>query len=762
MNRPLFFLLFFISVLFLPFSSSQSNSQNIETFYPSSVRAPSPSPSTSPSSSPSLPPSGLPLPPEHDSSSDHTVAKAVAATAASTFVIATLLFFFIQRYILARRRRKEGNKTNSGEGGTGRGSAGFDDDLLRSVIIDENGLDVVYWKRLQEENKNRGLKKLEIHNNVQENQEQENDEETVQERNGQEPIQEIPLLRGKSTTSQNKVVSVHPPMPPPPPPRPPPVPIKINNSPPPPPPPPPIPARNNNSVAPAPPPIPAKKVNAPPPPPPHKSAKGMGSKSGADESSSSTGEGNPQVKLRPLHWDKVNRDVAHSMVWDRIGAGSFRVDDDLMEALFGYVATNRKSPKHGDTTENRDASSSAQITLLDPRKSQNIAIVLKSLGVRREEILDALADGKGLNADTLEKLMRIAPAKEEESLILEFEGDPNRLADAENFLYHILNAVPSAFTRLNAFLFRINYDFEILQFKESLQTLELACKELRNRGLFMKLLEAILKAGNRMNAGTSRGNAQAFNLTSLRKLSDVKSSDGKTTLLHFIVEEVVRSEGKRCVLNRSRSLSRSSSISSSSSSISSANLSSKEEREREYKMLGLPMVGGLSSEFSNVKRAAQIDYEAFAGTCSALTKRIAEIRLAANQCAANGEEGFAREMKGFLEAAEEEIKVLRSEQIRIMNLVQKTTEYYQAGASKNTAEHQLQLFIIIKDFLGMVDNVCIEIARNLQKRRAASSNLGSSPRSPPAPVLPVRFPNLPEHFMKEKSSSSSSESDSEF
>ena len=63
----------------------------------------------------------------------------------------------------------------------------------------------------------------------------------------------------------------------------------------------------------------------------------------------------------------------------------------------------------------------------------------------------------------------------------------------------------------------------------------------------MKLLEAILKARNRMNAGTARGNAHACNLTALLKLSvsDVKSVDGKTTLLNFVVEEVVRPEGKR-------------------------------------------------------------------------------------------------------------------------------------------------------------------------------------------------------------------------
>jgi hypothetical protein len=287
-----------------------------------------------------------------------------------------------------------------------------------------------------------------------------------------------------------------------------------------------------------------------------------------------------------------------------------------MEALFGFVATNRKSPKRDNSSNLKNLSSipPAQISILDARKSQNMAIVLKSLSISRNELLDALTNGHGLNADTLEKLMRIAPTKEEESQILEFSGNPTRLADAESFLFYLLKAVPSAFGRLGAMLFRSNYDAEILHFKESLQIVDSGCTELRNRGLFIKLLEAILKAGNRMSSGISRGNAQAFKPTSLRKLSDVKSIDGKTTLLHFVVEEVVRSEGKRYVLNRNRSLSRNSSQRSNSSSVISENSTLKEKREKEYMMLGLPAVGGLSAEFSNVKKAALIDYDAFAST----------------------------------------------------------------------------------------------------------------------------------------------------
>uniref|UniRef100_A0A6N2N3E5 FH2 domain-containing protein n=1 Tax=Salix viminalis TaxID=40686 RepID=A0A6N2N3E5_SALVM len=184
-------------------------------------------------------------------------------------------------------------------------------------------------------------------------------------------------------------------------------------------------------VPPPPPAIPAKKNQPPPPPPPkvpssnfppmhigNPSKGGSGESSTGQSSTAAAAAGNGHVKLKPLHWDKVNKNAGQSMVWDKIDGGSFRVDDDLMEALFGFVATNRKSPKRDSNSSNSNnllSSSPAQIVILDARKSQNMAIVLKSLAVSRNELLDALTNGQGLSVDALEKLMRIAPTKEEES-----------------------------------------------------------------------------------------------------------------------------------------------------------------------------------------------------------------------------------------------------------------------------------------------------------------------------------------------------------
>ncbi|GFY88365.1 actin-binding FH2 (formin homology 2) family protein [Actinidia rufa] len=628
--QSLFQLLVFISCV--PLSFSQFNSaQNIQTFYP--FRSP-PIGQT-----PTSPPSNGSLSPPPPS----TTAVAVAAAAAAAATTSKAIF---EKRLLPRR--EQGNKTThpyASDPVVPQTEFSRFNGNLKGVIVDEEGLDVLYWRNLEGEN-------------VKDNFTKDEEKQVIGrgDRRGKSelPIQEIPLLKGKSSSSHQVWPEIEdekqgssiqqttrspPPIPPPPPPPPPPV-----------------------------------SFLAIPPPPVMETVK---------------------LKLKPLHWDKVNLNVDHSMVWHKIDGGSFRFDDDLMEVLFGNVATNRKSPRSNNqlSTKGERSNAPAQPTL-----------------------------------------------------------NPFSFISSKQF--HQLSLA------FNAMLFRSNYDSEILQFKELLQTLELGCKELRTRGLFLKLLEAILKAGNRMNAGTTRGNAQAFNLTALRKLSDVKSSDGKTTLLRFVVEEVIRAEGKRCVLNRNRSLSHSSSRSSNNSTRNNENSTPKEDREREYTMLGLAVVGGLSSEFSNVKKAATIDHDAFAKTCSELAARIVQNRLVLTQCNDSDGGGFLREMKNFLAVAEEEVKVVKEEEMKAMEFVKRTTDYYQSGNSKEKEKNPLQLFVIVNDFLGMVDKECIDITRNLQKRRSAeTTNAGSSSPRPPGTRISVKFPILPANFMSDKSKSSSSESD---
>ncbi|KAI3733571.1 hypothetical protein L6452_13015 [Arctium lappa] len=712
-------LLFLFSVFFIPPSSSQSTPQNIQVYFP--IPTPPPPPPISPPA----------IATALSTSSNKTIAKAVAITAASSLVLSGLLFLLLLKF---KHRPNENhtnlyaddgiNNVNNNKGMQKNvqfaGFGGIDDEQL--------GLDVIYWKKLEEiasfEKEISRIKEDEKRTVTIDNGGRKSKFEFTGSRvwpvadyfeSESQTVVHPPKVVGNQETMKSQLSLQSPPS---------------SAAPAPPPPPPVAVERKNNAPPPLLPPKSGGLTSSSRPPPPLTPAKDNVSLS--DDN---------QVKLKPLHWDKVNANVGHSMVWHKLQIGSFRVDDDLMETLFGTTAVDQKTPrKEASNSPSPKGQTKSRVFLLDIRKSQNIAIVLKSLPVSRSKIINCLLEGTRLDTDTLEKLIRISPSKEELPIILEFEEDITRLADAESFLYHILKAVPSAFTRFNIMLFKSNYRSEVSDLKNSLQTLEMACKELKTRGLFVKLLEAVLKAGNRMNVGTSRGNAQAFNLNSLLKLSDVKSSDGKSTLLHFVVEEVIRSEGKRCNISSNQSL------------------SSSTFTEDYYIKLGLPVVGGVSSDFSNVKKAAKIDHDAFSKSCLGLSSHLAEITKTIEECDSHGGH-FVTEMAKFLEGAEREIQVLREEEERIMGIVKKTNKYYQAGGSKDIGGKQFELFVIIRGFLEMVDKACVDIAIKLQKRRTGRGLPETGMKMPKSPDRsPVKFPVLPANFSSGSSSSDSDES----
>jgi len=396
-------------------------------------------------------------------------------------------------------------------------------------------------------------------------------------------------------------------------------------------------------------------------------------------------------KLKPLHWDKVRACSDRDMVWDRLKSNSFQLDEDMIEVLFTNNAANAPSR---DTLKKPGAPQcSAQEKVLDPKKAQNIAILLRALNVTLEEVSDALLDGNAecLGADLLETLVKMAPTKEEELKLRNFTGDLSKLGSAERFLKALLD-IPFSFKRVDAMLYRANFESEINYLRKSFETLEGACDDLKGSRLFLKLLEAVLQAGNRMNFGTNRGQAKAFKLDTLLKLADVKGTDGKTTLLHFVVQEIVRSEdakSEKAVGDEARNI----------------------VKDEMFRKQGLKVVSGLSNELGNVKKAASMDFDVLHSYVSKLQAGLGKIKsvlLLEKQCT-QGQNFFAR-MRDFLKEAEIEIKQVRCDEERALGRVKEITEYFHGDSAKEEA-HPLRIFMVVRDFLSMLDHVCKEVSQ---------------------------------------------------
>jgi hypothetical protein len=58
----------------------------------------------------------------------------------------------------------------------------------------------------------------------------------------------------------------------------------------------------------------------------------------------------------------------------------------------------------------------------------------------------------------------------------------------------------------------------------------------------VRILEMVLAVGNHLNGGSCRGSASGFKLDTLLKLMDVKGKNKRTTLLHFVVAELLKSD----------------------------------------------------------------------------------------------------------------------------------------------------------------------------------------------------------------------------
>jgi hypothetical protein len=222
-----------------------------------------------------------------------------------------------------------------------------------------------------------------------------------------------------------------------------------------------------------------------------------------------------------------------------------------------------------------------------------------------------------------------------------------------------------------------------------------------------------------MNKGTNHGEAEAFKLDALLNLADVKSADGKTTLLHFVTEQIIKSEGQKALQPNDE---KGSSSASSSSSSSSSSGPEGQKLENDVKRKGLEIVLELCSELESVKKAAGVDADALSQAVSKLANGLQSIenRLKTSfqvKAQATGifatEDVFASSMEAFCSEAESDVAKAKEDLDKVFDKVKKATAYFHGNARET---QPLRLFVIIRDFLNMLEKVCRDLAKPLKMK----------------------------------------------
>ncbi|XP_071692304.1 putative formin-like protein 15b [Rutidosis leptorrhynchoides] len=151
-------------------------------------------------------------------------------------------------------------------------------------------------------------------------------------------------------------------------------------------------------------------------------------------------------------------------------------------------------------------------------------------------------DDKLLDIDQVKNILKFCPTKEEMEQLKTFQnfgGDIETLDKCEQYFLELMK-IPRMETKLNCFLFKIQFNTQLAEFKRSLNIVNSACDEVRKSTKLKELMKKILHLGNILNRGTARGAAVGFKLDSLLKLNDMRPSTGKITLMHYLCKVIAR------------------------------------------------------------------------------------------------------------------------------------------------------------------------------------------------------------------------------
>ncbi|XP_026530552.1 protein diaphanous homolog 2 isoform X2 [Notechis scutatus] len=329
--------------------------------------------------------------------------------------------------------------------------------------------------------------------------------------------------------------------PPPPPPPPPPLPGgMVPAPPPPPPPPPPLPG----GIAPPPPPPPPPPMFGgvgPPPPPPFGGIPSVVTAPVLPFGMKPKKKFNLDVTMKRINWAKVEpHEIQEHCFWVKAKDEKFE-NPDLFAKLTLTFATQKKGKKTVENVEENKIimpkKKVKELRILDGKTAQNLSIFLGSFRMPYEEIKHIIleVDEAKLSEALIQNLVKNLPEQKELNALAELKNEYEDLCESEQFGV-VMSSVKLLQPRLNGILFKLTFEEHINNIKPGIMAVTIACEELKKSESFTRLLELVLMIGNYMNSGSRNAQSLGFNISFLCKIRDTKSTDQKTTLLHFLAD----------------------------------------------------------------------------------------------------------------------------------------------------------------------------------------------------------------------------------
>ncbi|XP_013926291.1 PREDICTED: protein diaphanous homolog 1 [Thamnophis sirtalis] len=379
----------------------------------------------------------------------------------------------------------------------------------------------------------------------------------------------------------------------------------------------------------------------------------------------------PEAQLRRTNWSKITvQELSEGCFWVKAKEDRYESDDLFAKLTLRFSTAPTKSKKQPESGEERNQAKKKvkELRVLDSKNAQNLSIFLGSFRLPYEEIKNAILEVNEavLTESIVQNLIKLMPEPDKLKMIAGLKEEYNELAEPEQFGI-VISSVSRLLSRLNAILFKIQFNEQVENIKPDIVAVTAACEELRNSENFGSLLSIILLVGNYMNSGSMNAGAFGFNISFICKLRDTKSTDQKMTLLHFLAETC----------------------------------------ELQY-----PDVLNFPDDLNHVEKACQVSAEILRKNLDQMNKQISDLQHDVNNFPSKTEEKdkFVEKMTSFVKEAQVQYEKLRMMHANMENLYKELGQYFLFDPNKISIE---EFFTNLRNFKTMF----VQAVKENQKRR---------------------------------------------
>ena len=243
----------------------------------------------------------------------------------------------------------------------------------------------------------------------------------------------------------------------------------------------------------------------------------------------------PSCKLKKLNWGKIPNNKIMDTIWKEAKT-EIEFDAKDLEETFGVKEIVKASPSESSGPPKK----ANRVTLFDGKRSNHINISLAKVKCDPCVIKKAIIglEDTILDAGQVASLLGFLPTSEELQQVKDYQEDPTQLDKPEQFVYEV-SGIEFLRDRVEFWNGLREFEPRIRELLPQIETVTKCFKKVVDSEDFFNILQVILALGNYLNGGSFNGRAYGFNLETLLKLVDTKSSiNPKENFLDYVIDFV--------------------------------------------------------------------------------------------------------------------------------------------------------------------------------------------------------------------------------